>query len=75
MKHQTPDLVQMTEVRKECRAIMHHMYCECGGEFKPENICLTTCPPQYPHMCDKCGLTKIFFRTYPYVDFEELQEV
>lgn len=32
MKYQTPDLVQMTEVRKECRAIVCHECHKYDGE-------------------------------------------
>lgn len=35
------------------KTIMIHKICKCGGEFKPDGMCLMSNPPQYPHICLK----------------------
>jgi hypothetical protein len=53
---------QVVSVTYQCDA--------CGeGNMKPTNMVLTSNPPQYPHVCDKCGATQTFCRTYPYVRY------
>lgn len=46
--------------------------CECGGEFEPTGVCLTSYPCQYPHICNKCGKTENFHLKYPYIGYEEI---
>jgi len=44
--------------------------CECGGEYKPTGVCLTSYPAQYPHTCDKCGKGATFAESYPLIRYE-----
>jgi len=62
----------MKEIKKEVKTYIVYAYCNCGGKFKSTNICLTSYPPQYPHICDKCGKEEIFNFTYPRTVMEEL---
>ena len=42
------------------------LYCECGGEMKPNGMSLMSNPPQYPHNCDRCGYKEnISDKRYP----------
>ena len=47
------------------RSILVKMVCECGGFMKPTGVCLTSYPPQYPHVCDKCGTNAGYRVSYP----------
>ena len=45
----------MKRTMTEVRTFNVRLYCVCGGEMKSNGITLTTNPPMYPHVCDKCG--------------------
>ena len=62
------------ETRIEVKTFLVSQNCECGGEFKPTGSCYTTCPPQYPHLCDKCGNKKCFSKTYPSIEYDKNEE-
>lgn len=34
--------------------------CECGGELEFEGSVMTSCPPQYPYTCKKCGKRYVY---------------
>lgn len=55
----------MKEVKREVKTYIVYANCECGGTFKPINMCLMSYPPQYPHKCNKCGKEEFFNCTYP----------
>lgn len=63
----------MTEKRTEVKTIRVRAICNCGGEFKPTGMCLTSYPPQYPHKCDNCGKVKTFEKSYPTVEYVEVE--
>ncbi len=64
----------MKELKKLVRTYVVHATCECGGEFKPTNVVLTTYPPKYPHVCNKCGKGEVFDTTYPRNEYEEVPD-
>ena len=42
-------------------------------KLKSENgrvTVLLTYPAQYSHVCDNCGATATFFKSYPYIVYE-----
>ena len=53
--------------REEVKTYREHWMCSncLGGEFEPTGICLTSMPPQYPHVCDVCGLERNASDIYP----------
>lgn len=61
----------MKIVKKEVKTHVTHAMCDCGGEFKPTNMILSTFPVQYPHDCNKCGKREIFYERYPKIEYEE----
>ena len=62
----------MKLVKSDIKPMMVRAMCECGGEFKPNGIVLTTYPEQYPHKCDRCGKLDVFYCEYPKVEYEEV---
>ena len=58
----------------DVRTIMIHKMCKCGGEFKPDGMCLMSNPPQYPHICLKCGERETFTSKYPKLDYIEIEK-
>ena len=59
------------ERRTEVKPIQVTLQCDdCGGEMKPTGTALMTSPPQYPHVCEKCGASSnIRAKTYPYIEY------
>lgn len=51
-----------------------HQYCECGGEFIPTGLVLTSYPPQYPHACNKCDKRETFKKSYPTIEYSKENE-
>lgn len=45
-------MITRVEVRTFLEKWLHD---GCGGEFNPTGISLMSNPPQYPHVCNKCG--------------------
>ena len=64
------------EVKAE--VIIIRQVCErnnCGGEMvRGGSIDFLTDPPQYPHVCGKCGFTQNFQNSYPMTKFRQLEE-
>ena len=58
-------------IKKNVKPVKIFAICECGGEFKPTGICLTSYPCQYPHTCNKCGKYETFDSKYPKIIFED----
>lgn len=61
-------------ITKQKETYINHAICECGGEYKFDNvnndIILTIFGAvydnqRYPHKCDKCGKIESFPKTYP----------
>jgi hypothetical protein len=58
--------------RKNVRPVSVVPRCRCGGEFEMVNslsYTLTTYPPKYQHICNKCGATEWFNETYPKIEY------
>jgi len=51
------------------KTVLVRMMCKCGGEMKPTGICLTSYPPQYPHVCNKCGTNATYNVSYPEIRY------
>lgn len=50
----------------------------CGsGYMRPTGIMLTSYPPQFPHRCNKCGVSMTFVEEYPIARYvaDELETV
>ena len=45
----------MKRTLQEVRTFKERIYCDCGGEYVWNGICLTTYPAQYPHVCSNEG--------------------
>ena len=59
--------------KTEVKTFLVECICDnCGeGKMKPTGTCLTSNPPQYPHVCDKCGATvTVLDMTFPYKSYE-----
>lgn len=67
-------MLRARERRREVRTILIKLICEkCECEILPTGECLTSYPAQYLHKCTGCGLTThIAGKTYPYLDYEEI---
>lgn len=64
----------MAERRTEVKTFLIHLMCDkCEyGEMKPTASALLSHPPQYPHVCDKCGeKVNIHGGIYPRLTYEE----
>lgn len=64
----------MKERKTELKTYMVRAYCDCGGEFKPTGMKLMINPPQYPHVCEKCGAEETFKDKYPTLQYETAGE-
>lgn len=61
------------ERQSEVKTIRHQLFCDCGGEMLPTGYCLTSFPPQYPHICSRCGKEQtIRGKEFPYITYEEV---
>jgi len=62
----------------KAEVIIIRQICErdnCGGEMvRGESIAFLTDPPQYPHVCGKCGYTTNFPVSYPTTRFRQIEE-
>lgn len=64
----------MSESKTEVKTYNVDYICdECGkGKMKREGPCLTSSPPQYPHICDNCGASVTSRRKYyPHAIYEK----
>ncbi len=57
----------MAEIKTELRPVVVQLRCdECGvGEMKHNGVSLMSNPPQFPHICDNCGV-EVRVRETPY---------
>ena len=62
----------MTEIRSQVLTWVTDMVCNtCGkGNMRPTGIVLTSMPPKYPHVCDKCGYQEAYNNQFPYTECE-----
>jgi hypothetical protein len=65
----------MQTKRVETKVYTEHIYCECGGEMKYEEPfgILSTYPPIYYHICNKCRAFKNYQYIYPRIVYEEVE--
>lgn len=47
--------------------------CEEGRMKRDGGIVLMSEPPQYPHVCDKCGARQLFENSYPYITYRVVE--
>lgn len=60
------------EKRTRMIPVKKEMICDkCGGIMVPTGMCLMSNPPQYPHVCNGCGFTATYNKSYPTIEFEE----
>ena len=60
-------------MEKTCEVKVYEvrLYCdECGKEMVFTGRCLASNPPQYPHICIGCGLSKSERKTYPVIVYK-----
>lgn len=67
------------EKKFELRTVIVKHFCEpCakvgGGEYLPTGRVLLSNPPQYPHECNNCGEEKIFEKSYPTLEYVEVND-
>ena len=57
----------MSEERLPVQTVCVDYVCDsCGeGHMRPTGLTLTSHPPQYPHLCDKCAASAVFTVIYP----------
>ena len=61
------------EKRTEVKTFRVTLHCGCGGEMVPTGNQLLTWPPQYPHVCKRCGqLMNLREKQYPYIEHEDI---
>ena len=69
------DNIEITSKPIRIRYIKHTLKCpKCGTDMKPENIVLTSSPPQYPHKCPNCGFKLRYGIKHQYPYFEQIVE-
>lgn len=66
----------MNIVREPISTYVDKLMCEkCGTEMKQKgNVCYTTDPPKFAHVCEKCGETIITHERYPAIRFIQDKE-
>ena len=64
----------MITERQEVKTYVVNAMCECGGKLNrdPDAPVLTSYPPQYSYICDKCGKSVLLTAFYPSIQYEEL---
>lgn len=63
----------MIKKETEVKTIKVSAFCECGGEFEFMGTVLMSYPPQYPHVCNKCGKSENFMAKYPTIEYREVE--
>lgn len=61
------------ETKTPAKIVIVKQWCGCGGQLLPTGTVYTTYPAIIPHKCDKCGEIENFDKSYPYVDYEEVE--
>lgn len=63
----------MEEVKAKVQPYMVFAMCDCGGEFKPTGMCLSSYPTYYEHECNRCNKIRSFDCRYPKIVYEEME--
>lgn len=59
----------------EVKTIEVHQYCDkCGEELTFTGEVLLSYPEKYVHKCEKCGHTEWFSKSYPCIEYKEVQK-
>lgn len=73
--HELVEEQKKKPIIKETKMVPYRqeLNCYCGGEFERMNpdIVLTTYPPQYQYMCNKCGNRITDSEVYPKIVYKE----
>lgn len=63
------------EKQTEVKSYKVHQYCDkCGEELTFTGEVLLSNPAKYVHKCNKCGNTKWFQKSYPCIEYKEVQK-
>jgi hypothetical protein len=64
--------LEVIELEKETefKTFRVQMFCDCGGEMKPTGMMLASCPPQFPHQCNLCGMRATYDTSYPHLEYK-----
>lgn len=63
------------EKQTEVKTFEIHKYCDkCGEELTFTGEVLLSYPEKYVHKCEKCGHTKWFSKSYPCIEYKEVQK-
>ena len=54
---------------------MERLYCDdCNEEMLPSGVVLASNPPQYPHVCKRCGKTEnVIDKKFPNIEYKEIE--
>ena len=63
----------MTEVKTEVKTFRVKLKCDCGGDMIYNGMVLTSNPPLYPHICDKCEARVNRRNKYPMITTEDIE--
>jgi len=65
----------VAEEQHEAKVIIVDYICDVCKEGKmiPTGMVLSSYPPQYPHVCNKCGSTTNLKETYPTTRFVKVE--
>ena len=62
----------MAEIKTEIKTFRIKLACdECDGDMIYNGIVLTSNPPLFPHVCNKCGVKINSRKKYPYLHTEK----
>lgn len=63
------------EKQIEMKSFEVHQYCDkCGTELTFTGEVLLSYPEKYVHKCNKCGNTEWFSKSYPCIEYKEVQK-
>jgi hypothetical protein len=63
------------EKQTEVKSFEVHQYCDkCGTELTFTGEVLLSNPAKYVHKCNKCGNTEWYSKSYPCVEYKEVQK-
>lgn len=59
----------------EVKVYVDRLYCnKCGAEMEHDGTVLCSYPPQYSHVCPKCGFRIAITTKYPNVRYENIDD-
>ena len=63
------------EKQIEMKSFETHQYCDkCGTELTFTGEVLLSNPEKYVHKCNKCGNTEWYSKSYPCIEYKEVQK-